>query len=123
MPARSPNSLASRDLESTSDNDALICTPSPPPRESSHDEYTLECPSNVISRTGTQFILPSSRTDTIGSPPSDVRVAIHELYNEIYGENCQRCLVTLSTLSLVIAHAVQRASKHHQVSHVSVVSS
>ena len=123
MPTHYPNSLASRDLESTSDNEALTCTPSPPPRESSHDEYTPERPFNARLVTGTQFVSPSSHADTIGSLPSDVRAAIHELYKEIYGEDSQRCLVTLSKRTVTIAHVVQRASKHHRVSYVSVMSS
>jgi hypothetical protein len=115
MFVRSPNSLASnRDPISASDNEAL--TSSPPPREGSHDEYSPERPSNAISVT-TQFISPSSRSDTTGNLPADVRTAIHALYTEIYGEGSQRCLVTRSKLSLIVAHVVQRASKHHLVSH------
>jgi hypothetical protein len=107
MAARSPDSLASS---------RYLVTPSPPPQESSHDEYTPERLSNAKSTTS-QFISPSARSDTIGSLPSDVRAAIHTLYKEIYGEGSQRCLVTQSALSLIIAHVVQRASKQHQVSH------
>jgi hypothetical protein len=121
MPTHPYNSPASsRGLASTSDNEPH--TPSPPPQESSHNEYTPEHSSHAESTTS-QFISPSTRSDTTGSLPSDVRAAIHELYKEIYGEDSQRCLVTLSKRSVIIAHVVQRASKHHQVSHVFVMSS
>jgi hypothetical protein len=120
MSIRSPNSLASnRDPISTSDNEAL--TPSPPPRESSHEEYSPDHPSNVISVT-TQFTSPSSRSNTTGNLPADVRAAINTLYCDIYGEESQRCLVTRSKLSLILAHVVQRASTYDQVRvHLSAV--
>lgn len=115
MPTRSPTSLAgdSRDPVSAYDNEAL--TPSPGPRESSHDEYSPECPSNAISVT-TQFTSPSNRSDTTSGLPADVHTAINALYTKIYGEASQRCLVTRSRRSLVVAHVVQRASKQDQVS-------
>jgi hypothetical protein len=120
MSIRSPNSLASnRDPISTSDNEAL--TPSPPPRESSHEEYSPDHPSNAISVT-TQFTSPSSRSNTTGNLPADVRAAINTLYCDIYGEESQRCLVTRSKLSLILAHVVQRASTYDQVRvHLSAV--
>lgn len=116
MPVHSPNSLiSSKNLVSTSNNEAL--TPSPPPWESSHNGYTPEHFSGAKWATGSQFTLPSTHSDTIGSLPSDIHTAIHTLYNEIYGEGSQQCLVTQSSLSLIITHVVQHASKHHQVSH------
>jgi len=113
MSVRSPNSLASnRDPISASDNEAL--TPSPPPRESSHEEYSPNCPSNAISVT-TEFTSPSNRSNTTNNLPSDVRLPINTLYSDIYGEGSQRCLVTRSKLSLILADVVQRASTYDQV--------
>jgi len=122
MSIRSPNSPASnRDPISASDNETL--TPSPPPRESSHDEYSPDHPSNAISVT-TEFTSPSSRSNTTGNLPADVRAAINTLYSDIYGEDSWRCLVTRSKLSLILAHVVQRASAYDQVRvHLSVVRS
>ena len=99
------NSLASsRDL----------VTPSPPPEESSHDEFTPERPSkSVVS----EFISPSTRSNTTANLPSYVRIAINNLYRKIYGEDPLRCLVTRSKLSLIMSHIVQRASKPCLVSH------
>ena len=120
MSVRSPNSLTSnRDPISASDNETL--TPSPPPRESSHDEYSPERPSISISVT-TQFTSPSNRSNTTGNLPADVRAAINTLYCDIYGEESPRGLVTRSKLSLILAHVVQRASTYDQVRvHLSVV--
>jgi hypothetical protein len=105
------NPLASRDP----------VTPSPPPEESSHDEFTPERPSKSVA---SEFISPSTRSDATSSLPSYVRTAINTLYKEIYGADPLRCLVTRSKLSLIISHAVQRASKPFMVSHdLSVVCS
>ena len=113
MSIHSPNSLASNgDPISTSDNEIL--TPSPPPCESSHEEYSPDHLSNTISVT-TEFTSPSSRSNTTGNLPTDVRIAINTLYSDIYGEESQRCLVTCSKLSLILAHVVQRASTYDQV--------
>jgi len=122
MSVRSPNSLASnRDPISASDNEPL--TSSPPPRESSHDEYSPERPSNAISVT-TEFTSPSNRSNTTNNLPSDVRLAINKLYSDIYGKESQWCLVTRSKLSLILAHVVQRASTYDQVRvHLSLVRS
>jgi len=121
MSVRSPNSLASnRDPISASDTEAL--TPSPLPRESSHEEYSPDRPSNAISVT-TEFTSPSSRSNTTGNLPADVRAALNTLYSDIYGEDSWRCLVTHSKLSLILAHVVQRASAYDQVRVLSVVRS
>ena len=113
MSIRSPNSLANNtDPISASDNETL--TPSPPPRESSHEEYSPDRPSNAISVT-TEFTSPSSRPNTTANLPADVRAAINTLYSDIYGDESQRCLVTRSKLSLILAHVVQRASTYDQV--------
>src|ERR1700683_4704911 len=104
MSIRSLNSLAiNRDLISASDNETL--TPSPPPRKSSHEEYSPDHPSNAISVT-TEFTSPSSRSNTTGNLPADVCAAINTLYSDIYGEDSWRCLVTHSKLSLIVADIV-----------------
>src|ERR1700735_2973446 len=101
--SHSPTSLASNaDRVSLSDNEALISRS--PPRESSHDEYSPERPSIPISVT-TQFTSTSNRSNTTGSLPADIRNEIHVLNTKIYGENSQRCLVTQSRLSLIVAHS------------------
>jgi hypothetical protein len=112
MSISSLNSLAINKNLSASDNETL--TPSPPPRESSHEEYSSDHPSNAISVT-TEFTSPSSRSNTTGNLPADVRATINTLYSDIYGEDSWRCLVTRSKLSLILAHVVQRASKYDQV--------
>jgi hypothetical protein len=96
-------------------------TPSPPSGESSHDEFTPEHPSKSVA---SKFISPSTRSDTTSNLPSYVRTAINTLYKEIYCADPLRCLVTRSKLSLIISHAVQRASKPFMLSHdLSVVRS
>jgi len=113
MFARSPTSLASNENPiSASNNETLIS--SSPPRESSHDEYSPDRPPHVTSEYSL-FISPSNRSNTAGNLPPDVRAAIQALYTEIYGEASQRCLVTRSKLSLILAHVVQRASTYDQV--------
>jgi hypothetical protein len=122
MLTRSSTSLASNaDRVSPSENEALIS--SSPPRESSLDEYSPECPSIPISVT-TQFTSPSNRSNTTGSLPANIRTEIHALYTEIYGEGSQRCLVTQLRRSFIVAHVVQRVSRHDQVIyHLSVMCS
>ena len=119
MPTRPPTSVVSNaDRVSPSDNQVILSSPS---RESSHDEYSPERPSISVT---TQFTSPSNRSNTTGNLPADIRNEIHALYTKIYGEGSQRCLVTQSRLSLIVAHVVQRASKHDQVRyHLSVVHS
>jgi hypothetical protein len=120
MPTRTPTS-SNADRVSPSDNEGLIS--SSPPRESSHDEYSPERPSIAISATS-QFTSPSNRSNTTGNLPADIRNEIHALYKKIYGEGSQRCLVTHSRRSLIIAHVVQRASRHEQVRyHLSIMCS
>src|SRR5882762_7847713 len=106
-------------ISSSSSRD--LVTLSPPSRESSHDEFTPERPSKSVA---SEFISPSTRSDTTSNLPSYVRTAINTLYEEIYGADPLRCIVTRSKLSLIISHAVQRASKPFMVSHdLSVVRS
>jgi hypothetical protein len=106
---------------SPSDNEALIS--SSPARESSHDEYSPERPSIPIPMT-TQFSSQSNCSNTTGNLPAHIRNEIHSLYTKIYGEGSQRCLVTQSRLSLIVAHIVRRAIRHDQVRyHLSVVRS
>ena len=48
--------------------------------------------------------------------PADVRSGLDTLYDELYGNGNQRCLVTRFKYPIDITHVVQRASKPHKVS-------
>ena len=63
----------------------------------------------------TGFADAAAPIQRVSNLPADVRAAINTLYSDIYGDESQRCLVTRSKLSLILAHVVQRASTYDQV--------
>ena len=113
-PARSRRS-ESPDHDAVISDDRHVTTPSPPAKEDdSHDEYT---PTRQSARSGTVWSTPSQRSST-SSIPSSLRIALEELHKKIYGQDSVRCLLTLGKGGLNVAHAVRRASKSPEVSHV-----
>ena len=103
--------------DAVASDDRHLTTPSPPAQQDdSHDEYTPTRQS-VQSASGTVWITPSHRSSTT-SLATILRTALEDLYNKIYGPDSIRCLLTLGEGGLNLAHAVQRASKSPEVSHV-----
>jgi hypothetical protein len=105
----------SPDRDAVMSDDCHLTTPSPPAkRDDSHDEYT---PTRQSAQSGTVWITPSQRSSTT-SLASSLRTALEDLYKKIYGQDSVRCLLPLGKGGLNVAHAVRRASKSPEVSHV-----
>jgi hypothetical protein len=120
--AASGSPASDRNLEShyraVASGDRHLTTPSPPAQQDdSNDEYTPTRQSAQSASSGTVWITPSHRSST-ASMATKVRTALEKLYKKIYGEDSIRCLLTLGKGGLNVAHAVQRASKLPDVSHV-----
>ena len=49
---------------------------------------------------------------------TDIRTGLEDLYKSMYGQDSIRCFLTQGESGLHVAHAVQRASKSPEVSHV-----
>jgi hypothetical protein len=88
-------------------------TPSPQDQDDSHDEYTPR----RRPACSTTWTTPSQRSNT-ASVSSSTRTALDELYEDIYGKDSLRCLLTQYQGGLNIAHVVRRSSKPDEVNQI-----
>jgi hypothetical protein len=111
----SDGSPESPSRDAVASDDRHLMTPSPPAQQDdSHGEYT---PTRQSTQSGTVWVTPSQRSNT-SSIATNARTSLDDLYKRIYGQDSIRCLLTLGKGGLTVAHAIRRASKSPEVSHV-----